>query len=49
MRDARLLSRALGVDPDAYDRHTALGDARWVRAQYDTITTAPDRAPGATR
>jgi hypothetical protein len=47
--DSNTLSRALGVDPDAYARHTALGDARWVRAQYDAITTAPDRAPGATR
>lgn len=31
------LSRALGVDPAAYERHTALGDARWVRAQYDAV------------
>lgn len=28
------LSRAVGVDPDQFDRHTALGDARWARAVY---------------
>lgn len=28
------LSRAVGVDPDDFDRHTALGDARWARAIY---------------
>ncbi len=32
------VSRALGVDPDQYDRHTAMGDVRWVMAQYDAIT-----------
>lgn len=32
------LSRAVGVDPDQYDRHTAMGDVRWVMAQYDAIT-----------
>ena len=31
------ISLALGVDPAAYDRHTALGDARWVKAQYEAI------------
>lgn len=31
------LSSLLGVDPAKYDRHTALGDARWVRDQYDAI------------
>lgn len=34
------LSRAIGVDPDDFERHTALGDAEWVRAQYDVITGA---------
>lgn len=29
------LSRALGVDPDQYERHTALGDARWAAAMYE--------------
>lgn len=32
------LSRAVGVDPDGFDRHTALGDAKWARAIYDAIT-----------
>ena len=31
------LSRALGVDPDDFDRHTALGDAKWARAIYDAV------------
>lgn len=34
------LSRALGIEPNVYERHTALGDARWVRDQYDAITSA---------
>jgi DNA polymerase III epsilon subunit-like protein len=29
------VSRAFGVEPDNYDRHTALGDARWVRDLWD--------------
>lgn len=32
------VSRALGVDPDGFDRHTALGDCRVVSAQLDVIT-----------
>lgn len=31
------LSRALGVDPDEFERHTALGDARWAMAMYDAV------------
>lgn len=31
------LSRAIGVNPDDFVRHTAMGDAKWVRAQWDTI------------
>jgi DNA polymerase III epsilon subunit-like protein len=31
------LSRAVGVDPDLFDRHTALGDARWAKAIYDAV------------
>ena len=31
------LSCAVGVDPDDFDRHTALGDARWARAIYDVV------------
>jgi hypothetical protein len=31
------LSNALGVDPDEFDRHTALGDARWVKSQYEAV------------
>lgn len=32
------LYRAIGVDPDQYEAHTALGDARLVRGVYDAIT-----------
>lgn len=31
------LSAAIGVDPDDYDRHTAMGDVLWCRDQYDAI------------
>ncbi len=31
------LSRAVGVDPDQFDRHTALGDARWAKAIYEAV------------
>ena len=31
------LSRVIGVDPDDFDRHTALGDAKWARAIYDAV------------
>ena len=31
------LSRAVGVDPDTFDRHTALGDARWAKAIYEAV------------
>lgn len=33
------LSRAVGVDPDQFDRHTALGDARWAKAIYERVMT----------
>ncbi|MEV7008253.1 hypothetical protein [Streptosporangium sp. NPDC051022] len=35
--DSKALSRALRVDPDQFDQHTALGDARWARALYDAV------------
>lgn len=31
------LARAVGVDPDQFDLHTALGDARLARAIYDQV------------
>lgn len=31
------LSRAVGVEPADYDRHTALGDARWAKAIYEAV------------
>lgn len=30
-------SRAIGVNPDAFKRHRALDDCRWVKAQYDLM------------
>lgn len=35
--DSEKLSRAIGVEPDLFDRHTALGDARWARAMYEAV------------
>jgi DNA polymerase III epsilon subunit-like protein len=31
------LSRAVGVNPEDFDRHTALGDARWAKAMYEAV------------
>ncbi len=35
--DSESLSRAVNVNPDDFDRHTALGDARWAKAVYDAV------------
>jgi oligoribonuclease (3'-5' exoribonuclease) len=35
--DSTELSLAVGVDPERFDRHTALGDARWAMAIYDAV------------
>lgn len=38
------ISAAVGVNPDDYARHTAMGDARWAQALYDaTLRTRPPR------
>lgn len=31
------LSRAIGVEPEQFAKHTALGDALWVRAQWEAM------------
>jgi hypothetical protein len=31
------LSQVVGVNPDDFDRHSALGDARWARAIYQAV------------
>ena len=31
------LSLAVGVDPEKFERHTALGDCRWTNAQLDIV------------
>lgn len=33
------LSHAVGVDPDRYLRHSAIGDCRWARDIYDAVMT----------
>ena len=38
------LSLAVGVDPEQFDRHTALGDARWAKAVYEAAM-APAAPP----
>lgn len=35
--DSNKLSDALGIDPNDYDRHTALGDCEWAKAIYDAV------------
>jgi oligoribonuclease (3'-5' exoribonuclease) len=35
--DSAELSRKADVDPEQFDRHTALGDARWSKAIYDAV------------
>lgn len=35
--DSNSLSLAVGVDPEDFDRHTALGDARWAKALYEAV------------
>ncbi|MFI6228605.1 exonuclease domain-containing protein [Micromonospora echinospora] len=39
-RKSDAISLACGVDPSAYDRHTALGDCRWLRDLSDLIDPA---------
>lgn len=41
--DSDDLSTRLGVDVEKYDRHTALGDARWARDLYDAVMSAGGR------
>lgn len=36
--NSRALSQWVGVDPDQFDQHTALGDARWAKAVYEACT-----------
>jgi DNA polymerase III epsilon subunit-like protein len=33
------LSRSVGIEPGKFDRHTALGDARWAKAIYEAVMT----------
>lgn len=35
--DSEVLSQKLGIDPSKYERHTALGDARWARDVYNAV------------
>lgn len=40
--DSNKLSAAVGVDPDRYPRHTAMGDVMWARAIFDAVTAGGD-------
>lgn len=31
------LSKTVGIDPDEFEKHTALGDARWAKAIYEKV------------
>jgi hypothetical protein len=42
--DSDELSNALGVDPERYARHTALGDVQWTMAQWDAMMGAPTKS-----
>jgi len=35
------LSRAVGVDPEDFERHSALGDCLWAEAIYDAVMGGP--------
>lgn len=41
--DSNELSTAVDVDPEAFPRHTAMGDVEWVRAQWDNVTSRGGR------
>lgn len=40
--DSSALSELVGVNPGQFDRHTALGDARWARAIYQAVMGGRD-------
>ena len=44
--DSEAISRALGVDPERFGRHTALGDARWAAATWDAMKHEGGHAAG---
>lgn len=37
-RSSNELAKAIGIDPNSYDRHSALADARFARDIYDKVT-----------
>jgi hypothetical protein len=40
--DSDALSSAVGVDPEHFERHTALGDVLWAMAIYDAVMDGAD-------
>lgn len=34
------LCKAIGVNPDDFEKHTAIGDARWAKAVYETVMSS---------
>lgn len=39
--DSETISNVIGVNPDLFERHSALGDCRWAEAIWDLIMTPP--------
>lgn len=39
--DSDVISAAVGVDPQRFPRHTAMGDVRWAMAIYDAVISTP--------
>ena len=38
--DSNALSASIGIDPDRFERHTAMGDVLWAQAIYDAVMRA---------
>lgn len=41
--DSTELSLAVGVKPDEFEKHTAVGDALWAKALYEAVMASPRR------
>lgn len=44
--DSNELSATIGIDAGQFQRHSAMGDAEWARAIYDTVMPSAQRAGG---
>lgn len=43
--DSNRLSEQVGVDPEQFERHTAMGDVRWAMAIYDAVVRRASTRP----